>query len=100
MRGGGDYVIKRVLFAIVTVFVAITLNFVIFRAAPGDATSAMRCLACTPQVRAEVRHELGRQNDVVIERDNIRFVAHVPDQVEWAVERVDEEDVEDLEDDQ
>ena len=59
MRGGGDYVIKRVLFAVVTVFVAISLNFVIFRAAPGDATTTMRCLACTPQVRAEVRHELG-----------------------------------------
>ena len=59
MRGGGDYVIKRVLFALVTVFVAITLNFVIFRAAPGDATTAMRCLGCTPQVREQVRHELG-----------------------------------------
>ncbi|MDQ1532417.1 MAG: peptide/nickel transport system permease protein, partial [Actinomycetota bacterium] len=59
MRGGGDYVIKRVLFAVVTMFVAITLNFVIFRAAPGDATTAMRCLGCTPEVRQQVRVELG-----------------------------------------
>jgi ABC-type dipeptide/oligopeptide/nickel transport system permease component len=59
VRGGGDYVIKRVLFAVVTVFVAISLNFVIFRAAPGDATTAMRCLGCTPQVREQVRVELG-----------------------------------------
>ncbi|MDX6568715.1 MAG: dipeptide transport system permease protein, partial [Gaiellales bacterium] len=59
MRGAGDYVIKRVLFAVATVFVAITLNFVIFRAAPGDATTAMRCLGCTPEVRQQVRVELG-----------------------------------------
>jgi ABC-type dipeptide/oligopeptide/nickel transport system permease component len=56
---GGDYVVKRIAFAIVTIFVAITLNFVIFRAAPGDAATAMRCLSCTDQVRAEVRKEFG-----------------------------------------
>jgi amphi-Trp domain-containing protein len=33
-----------------------------------------------------IADELGRQNDVVIERDNIRFVAHVPDQVNLKVE--------------
>jgi ABC-type dipeptide/oligopeptide/nickel transport system permease component len=54
-----DYVVKRIAFALVTIFVAITLNFVIFRAAPGDATTALRCLACTDEVRAQVRQELG-----------------------------------------
>jgi ABC-type dipeptide/oligopeptide/nickel transport system permease component len=54
-----DYVVKRIAFAFVTIFVAITLNFVIFRAAPGDATTALRCLACTDEVRAQVRQELG-----------------------------------------
>ena len=34
---GTDYVVKRVLFAIGTVFVAITLNFVLFRSLSGDA---------------------------------------------------------------
>jgi ABC-type dipeptide/oligopeptide/nickel transport system permease component len=34
---GADYVVKRTLFAIATVFVAISLNFVLFRALPGDA---------------------------------------------------------------
>jgi ABC-type dipeptide/oligopeptide/nickel transport system permease component len=54
-----DYVVKRIGFALATIFVAITLNFVIFRAAPGDATTALRCLSCTDQVRAQVRQELG-----------------------------------------
>jgi len=54
-----DYVIKRVLFAIVTVFVAITLNFVLFRAVPGDAVSALRCRQCTPQFKEIQRRELG-----------------------------------------
>ena len=31
-----DYVVKRILFAIVTVFVALTLNFILFRLAPGS----------------------------------------------------------------
>ena len=40
---GADYFLKRTAFALVTVFVAITLNFIIFRAAPGDAVTGLRC---------------------------------------------------------
>jgi ABC-type dipeptide/oligopeptide/nickel transport system permease component len=54
-----DYIAKRLGFAALTIFVAITLNFVIFRAAPGDATTALRCQACTQQVKAELRRDLG-----------------------------------------
>ena len=54
-----EYVLRRISFALATIFVAITLNFVIFRAAPGDATTALRCLSCTDEVRAQVRTELG-----------------------------------------
>ena len=46
-----DYVIKRVLFAIVTVFIAITLNFFLFRAVPGDAVDALRCRQCSARVQ-------------------------------------------------
>jgi len=56
---GFDYVGKRVLFAALTVFVAITLNFVLFRTLSGDALSALRCRQCTPQFKAYQRHELG-----------------------------------------
>lgn len=57
---GTDYVLKRTLFAIITVFVALTLNFVLFRAAPGDATSSLRgCRNCTPEFRDALYAELG-----------------------------------------
>jgi peptide/nickel transport system permease protein len=56
---GIDYVVKRVLFAIVTVFVAVTLNFVLFRAIAGDAISALRCRQCTQEFKEFQRRELG-----------------------------------------
>ena len=34
---GADYVIKRTAFAVITVFVAVTINFALFRLAPGSA---------------------------------------------------------------
>jgi ABC-type dipeptide/oligopeptide/nickel transport system permease component len=54
-----DYVLKRILFALVTVLVAITLNFVLFRAVPGDAVSALRCRQCTAAFKELERKELG-----------------------------------------
>jgi ABC-type dipeptide/oligopeptide/nickel transport system permease component len=56
---GTDYVVKRVFFAVATVFVAITLNFVLFRAISGDAVSALRCRQCTQQFKEYQRKELG-----------------------------------------
>jgi peptide/nickel transport system permease protein len=57
--GSADYVIKRILFAFITIFVAITLNFVLFRAVPGDAVSALRCRQCTAAFKEIQREELG-----------------------------------------
>jgi ABC-type dipeptide/oligopeptide/nickel transport system permease component len=56
---GADFVVKRVFFAIVTVFVAITLNFILFRALSGDAVSALRCHQCTAQFKTYERQTLG-----------------------------------------
>lgn len=57
---GADYVIKRTVFALVTVFVAITINFIIFRAAPGSAiTNLSRVPGATPALRAELQREFG-----------------------------------------
>ena len=56
---GADFVLKRVFFAVATVFVAITLNFVLFRTLSGDAVSALRCRQCTPQFKAYERKQLG-----------------------------------------
>ena len=55
-----DYVIKRLAFALMTVFVAITINFLLFRALPGDAVADLaRAPHASPQLRAELRHEFG-----------------------------------------
>ena len=53
MEGRADYVVKRTLFALLTVFVAVTINFLLFRALPGDAVSGLRCQHCTLQFKAE-----------------------------------------------
>jgi ABC-type dipeptide/oligopeptide/nickel transport system permease component len=57
-----DFVVKRVFFALATVFVAITLNFVLFRTLSGDAVSALRCRQCTQQFKAYERKQLGLDN--------------------------------------
>jgi ABC-type dipeptide/oligopeptide/nickel transport system permease component len=54
-----DYVGKRLLFALVTVFVAVTLNFVLFRSLSGDSVSALRCRGCTAQFKEYQRQQLG-----------------------------------------
>jgi ABC-type dipeptide/oligopeptide/nickel transport system permease component len=56
---GADYFLKRTVFALVTVFVAVTLNFIIFRATPGDAVTGLRCQFCTVEFKEELRAELG-----------------------------------------
>jgi ABC-type dipeptide/oligopeptide/nickel transport system permease component len=57
---GADYVIKRIGFAIVTVFVAVTINFVLFRLAPGSAvTNLARVPHATPELRQELKHQFG-----------------------------------------
>jgi ABC-type dipeptide/oligopeptide/nickel transport system permease component len=56
---GTDYVVKRVLFAIGTVLVAITLNFVLFRSLSGDAVSALRCRGCSQDFKDYQRQTLG-----------------------------------------
>jgi ABC-type dipeptide/oligopeptide/nickel transport system permease component len=56
---GMDYVVKRTGFAIMTIFVALTLNFVIFRALPGNAVSGLRCGHCTKQFRESIIRQYG-----------------------------------------
>jgi ABC-type dipeptide/oligopeptide/nickel transport system permease component len=57
---GADYVIKRTLFALVTVFAAITMNFALFRLAPGDAVSNLsRVPHATPETRLAIKKQFG-----------------------------------------
>jgi len=57
---GLEYVIKRTLFALMTVFVAISINFVIFRAAPGTAVANWaKAPGLTPEVRESLTRDFG-----------------------------------------
>jgi ABC-type dipeptide/oligopeptide/nickel transport system permease component len=53
-----DFLIKRAVFAIATVFVAITLNFFLFRVLPG---SAVRNLSRVPNATSELQRSLEAQ---------------------------------------
>src|SRR5437588_1132756 len=55
-----DYVVKRILFAVVTVLVALTLNFVLFRLAPGSiVTDLSRVPHATKATRLAIAHQFG-----------------------------------------
>jgi len=57
---GADYVIKRIGFAVLTVFVAVTINFALFRLAPGSAvTNLARVPHATPAIRLALKREFG-----------------------------------------
>ncbi|MFD1936867.1 MULTISPECIES: ABC transporter permease [Nonomuraea] len=55
-----EHVVRRLGFALVTVWIAATINFVIFRLAPGDASSQYEaCSTCSASFREHLREELG-----------------------------------------
>jgi ABC-type dipeptide/oligopeptide/nickel transport system permease component len=55
-----DYVLKRGFFALVTVFVAITINFFLFRVLPGSAVSDLsRVPKASPQLKHALTVEFG-----------------------------------------
>jgi ABC-type dipeptide/oligopeptide/nickel transport system permease component len=57
---GADYVIKRTAFAMITVFVAVTINFALFRLAPGSAVSNLsRVPHATQELRQALKREFG-----------------------------------------
>jgi peptide/nickel transport system permease protein len=60
------FLIKRTAAAFITVGFAVTLNFILFRAAPGDAADTLgRCRNCTPEFRDALRAELGLDKSLV-----------------------------------
>jgi len=57
---GADYVIKRLIFAVLTVFIAVTINFALFRLAPGSAvTNLARVPHATPETRQALKRQFG-----------------------------------------
>jgi ABC-type dipeptide/oligopeptide/nickel transport system permease component len=57
---GADYIVRRVVFALLTVFVALTINFALFRLAPGSAvTNLARVPHATPETRLAIKRQFG-----------------------------------------
>ena len=57
---GVDHLLRRLGFAAVTVLVAVTFNFVLFRALPGDAVSNLSHVPrASPELREALRREFG-----------------------------------------
>ena len=57
---GADYIVRRIVFALLTVFVAITINFALFRLAPGSAvTNLARVPHATPETRLAIKRQFG-----------------------------------------
>jgi len=57
---GADYVLKRLAFAVLTVFIAVTINFALFRLAPGSAvTNLARVPHATPETRLALKRQFG-----------------------------------------
>jgi ABC-type dipeptide/oligopeptide/nickel transport system permease component len=57
---GADYAIKRTAFALVTIFVAVSVNFALFRLAPGSAVSNLsRVPHATPELRLALKKQFG-----------------------------------------
>jgi ABC-type dipeptide/oligopeptide/nickel transport system permease component len=58
--GRGRYIAKRIFWAVITVWVAVTINFVLFRQLPGSIiTKLARVPNATPQLRAALAREFG-----------------------------------------
>ena len=64
MRAGWSYVGRRALFALITILVAVSLNFVLFRLAPGDRTSALRCQGCTEEFKQQLKADYGLDKSI------------------------------------
>ena len=63
----GAYLARRIAFALITILLAISANFVLFRALPGDAVSALRCRQCTAEFKEAQRAELGLDRPLVVQ---------------------------------
>lgn len=57
--GFRSYVIKRLVYALIVLYVILTLNFVLFRVMPGDPTKMIIDPNFTPEAKAELRSQYG-----------------------------------------
>ena len=70
MSGRGGYLLRKIGWALVTIFVVITFNFVLFRVLPGDpAKSGLRDPRLNPAAVEALRERFGLDKPVFINLD-------------------------------
>ena len=70
MSGRGGYLVSKIAWALVTVAVVITFNFVLFRVLPGDpAKSGMRDPRLNPDAVAALRERFGLDKEIFVDLD-------------------------------
>jgi ABC-type dipeptide/oligopeptide/nickel transport system permease component len=74
----GEYVLRRALFALATIGIAIAVNFFIFRAAPGNPTSLLALKpTSSPAYRRSLLHEYGLDRSLLQQfGDYVSQLAH------------------------
>lgn len=65
-----QYILRRFLYALVTLFVILSLNFAIFRLMPGDATTMIIDPRFTPEAIAELRKQFGLDESLTVQYVN------------------------------
>ncbi|HVU11186.1 MAG TPA: ABC transporter permease, partial [Phototrophicaceae bacterium] len=68
-----DYIVKKVIFAIITLVVVLVFNFFLFRVLPGDPVRLLfRNPRLTRQAQAQLRVQFGLDKPVWIDMDKLR----------------------------
>src|ERR671931_464084 len=82
----GDYIIKRTGFALATIFIAITLNFFLFRVLPGSAiTNIARIPHASLQLQESLKRQFGLDKPVWVQYLlYLRQLAHGNLGISWA----------------
>ena len=62
---GADYILRRTAFALITVIVAITLNFVLFRALPGNAITNLSRVPHATDVLTVIKGVLQAEEEAI-----------------------------------
>jgi peptide/nickel transport system permease protein len=57
--GFRSYVIRRLVYAVIVLYVILTLNFILFRVMPGDPTKMIIDPNFTPEAKAELKRQFG-----------------------------------------
>lgn len=69
----GDYLLRKLLFALVTLVIVIIFNFMLFRILPGDpARSLIGQGRMTPDTVVRIRHEFGLDKEVWLDLETLK----------------------------